>query len=145
MSEAWVAAFSAPARGEELPGLRRRVQARLAAEGAARQVVERVGVLVSELAHNAVEADCRRGRVHVVLRREPRRLRLSVECCDNHDFERLARGLARAERPPRPEQERGRGLWLVRGMSRELRVEKGRGGWVRLAMVVREDGDGEGA
>ncbi len=137
----WLAAFSSRAVGEELPGLRRRVQARLRVEGASAQVIERVGVLVSELAHNAAEACSRGSRVHVTLRDRAPGLELAVECVDNCDFEEVARGLAASVELPQPEDERGRGLWLVRQWSRGLRVERGRGGWVRLALTVREDGD----
>lgn len=133
----WFAAFSSPARGAELPSLRRRVQARLRSEGVARPTVECVGVLVSELTHNAVDASCQASRVHVVLQERDGRLALSVECCGNRDFDRLADGLAGAAALPGPEEERGRGLWLVRNYSRDLRVERGRGGWVRLALSVR--------
>ncbi|MBL7008698.1 MAG: ATP-binding protein [Planctomycetes bacterium] len=139
MKTHWVAAFSSPATGGELPGLRRRVQARLDAEGASGPVVDRVGLLVSELAHNAAEAGCGDGRVHVVLRREPGGLHLSVECCGNRDFEQLAEGLALSVSKPAADAERGRGLWLVTEFSKDLRVERGRGGWVRLALVVREE------
>lgn len=135
----WFAAFSAPARVTDLPGLRRRLQDRLLAEGLSSALVERAGLVVSELAHNALEHSDRGGRIHATLHAGDGGPVLSVAFYGDRDLLRLLRGLERSRCRPPADAERGRGLWLVRQYGRDLRVESGRDGWVRVSLRLAEE------
>lgn len=130
--------FRAPAEEKALPGLRRRVQEELRARGVESRVVADAGLLVSELAHNAVAARTCGGReVRVEVEGAGAGVRLRVECDANRDLESLQRALDESTVLPGPESERGRGLWLVLALSRELRVERTADGLVRVSLLVK--------
>jgi len=119
-----------------LPQLRHKVQERLRFAGVAEEVVDHTGLLLSELAHNAVSASQGGRSLMVEVEKVPDGVRLLVECEANRDLEGLQRALESSTELPSPNSERGRGLWLVLTLSRGLRVEKTEEGWVRVSLIV---------
>lgn len=135
----WSEIFEARCSEEALPELRRRVQERLRQGGAGEGLVARAGLLLSELAHNAVAASRRPEPLRVTVGMDEGGVHLSVECAANEDLEALQLALDASGVLPSPESERGRGLWLVLEGSRDLQVERTASGGVRVRLRVKEE------
>lgn len=133
----WRASFRAKAQEDALPALRRRVQESLRAQRLPREVIDNAGLLISELTHNAVAAAGGAKEVRVEAAATPDGLALEVECDANRDLIGLMRALDASTILPSPESERGRGLWLILNLSRQLQVEQGENGLVRVRLIVR--------
>ncbi len=133
---AWRASFREQAESRRMPELRRRVQDFLRQQGVAEPLVDRTGLLVSELTHNAVAAAGGAGAVRVDVAGDGGEVRLEVRCDENTDLERLREALARADRLPGTDSERGRGLWLVLAFSQDLEVDRDEAGQIRVRLQV---------
>ncbi len=132
----WSERFVALAEEERLPQLRHKVQERLRLAGVGDAVVNNTGLLLSELAHNAVSASQGGRSLMVEVEKVPDGVRLLVECETNRDLEGLQKALESSTELPSPSSERGRGLWLILTLSRGLRVEMTEQGWVRVSLIV---------
>ncbi|KAA3612783.1 MAG: ATP-binding protein [Planctomycetota bacterium] len=131
--------FFSSADPQELPELRRRVQQELQQRGESELAVERAGLLVSELSHNAVEAAQQSdpGQVEVVVARDAEGLQLEVECDANQDLEQLQLAIDASGVLPSPDSDRGRGLWLVLQFSKNLQVQRMPNGNVRVRLQIQ--------
>lgn len=132
----WRASFSERAESRRMPVLRRRVQDFLRQQGLPEAVVDRAGLVISELTHNAVAAAGGTGAVRVEVEGGEEALRLEVLCDANDDLERLQAALARARQLPGTDSERGRGLWLVLAFSEDLEVRRDPGGGIRVRLRI---------
>lgn len=134
----WSRRFTCPALEQALPELRRKVEAYLKSQRVGEPTVNNIGLLISELTHNAIEAADGGKEVEVGVAAAPQGVQLQVECDANHDLEGLNRALEESGSLPSPESERGRGLWLVLTLSNQLEVTRGKGGAVRVSLVVAD-------
>jgi anti-sigma regulatory factor (Ser/Thr protein kinase) len=111
-------ACSFAADAGELATLRAALRSYLEARGVPSPVRDDLGVVVTELAANAIEAGRNRGAVGMRARVDGDLVILEVED-GGAGFQ-----LPPAPALPSPHDERGRGLWLVRSLTNELRVER---------------------
>ncbi|MGH9027896.1 MAG: ATP-binding protein [Acidimicrobiia bacterium] len=81
-------------------------------------VGEDLVLVATELAANAIEAGSDQGEIRMRVNVAPDAAIIEVED-PGTGF-----GLAPADSPPSPHQDRGRGLWLVRTLTSELAVER---------------------
>ncbi|HEX9793405.1 MAG TPA: ATP-binding protein [Planctomycetota bacterium] len=136
---AWRETRACKATETALPQLRRDIQAAVAAHGESQGMVDRIGLLVSELTHNAVEAAERESGVSVVAVRDAGGLRMSVECEGNRDLEGLQLAVDQSGVLPHPDSERGRGLWLILAFTDDLQLTRTELGHLVVTVKIKED------
>jgi anti-sigma regulatory factor (Ser/Thr protein kinase) len=128
MSMLTLACSFAPDAGV-LASLRSVLRAYLESRGVSRAVCDDLGVVATELAANAIEVAGEEVAVTVRTRVDGGVVILEVED-GGPGFE-----LPSAAKLPSPDERRGRGLWLVRMLTDELKVERHR--HLTVVQVVR--------
>lgn len=102
-----------------------------------------LALAVTEALHNAAEHGARGRCVGVGVRLLPDRVEVAVEddggrCADAARLDEVRAAFEESDRVgPGLEEERGRGLALIRMKSDQVRIESGRAGGVRLVVVKR--------
>ncbi len=126
--------------------VRRRIEAFAAGWGFSEEQVRDVSLAVAEALFNAMEHGSHDdGTLGIEASFDGARLEVAVEESgarveDERRLEELGRALVAplAGALPEADLERGRGLYLIRARSDEVRVERARSGGVRVVMVKRK-------
>ncbi|MBI4878131.1 MAG: ATP-binding protein [Planctomycetes bacterium] len=125
--------------------VRRRIESFAAGWGFSEEKVRDVSLAVAEALFNAMEHGSHEdGTLGIEAHFNGARLEVAVEevgssAEDERRLQELGRALVAplAGALPEADLERGRGLYLIRARSDEVRVERARGGGVRVVMVKR--------
>lgn len=136
--------YSVPAAAHPVRAVRKAIESFATDHGFARQRVQDLSLAIAEALFNAMEHGSPTGNATAVVDVDFRqdRLEVAVEDDGNHgEYEERYAEIKRLleqepDEAPEVDLERGRGLFLIRAKSDEVRLEKASEGGLRLVMVL---------
>jgi serine/threonine-protein kinase RsbW len=128
--------LSVPGALEAVPGARRTCAKWLQGAGADARALEEFGLVFTEICNNAVEHGGATPKKPLRVRGSIVGGTLVLEVLEGggERAEGLDLAASRAVTPPAPEDERGRGLFLIRAFVDELRIDRTRDGHLRIRL-----------